>query len=243
MRSASSPLMVPSPTAFDQDATGSQTPGIAKRWPNASTSGRRSRVRPGLPKGRARKRLPTSTPGDRIGTNKLTMPVFLVSAKEETQGHASTITSADSKPHLECKYSQPVRYLAKIGMVVVLVSVPGKVVSLADEVIPLPATLYGYLVDARTGQSIADARVRVVSADGTDITQDTWLSDSEGFYIVRTTRRAYRNDRLLVTHQDCTGEQSFRLRRADEWSEVPPSAPKEELRPIFRHVLNCGGGK
>jgi hypothetical protein len=170
--------------------------------------------------------------------------VFLVSAKDETQSHASIVISTDNKRHLEFKYGQPVRYFAKIGIVLIIVSLPGKVISSTYKIIPLPTIFYGYLVDARTGQPIADARVRVVSADGADITQSTWLSDSEGFYIVRTTKRAYRNDRILVNDANCTTkEYSLPLRRADELPAVQSNKPKVGLRPVFRHVLNCGGGK
>jgi hypothetical protein len=52
-------------------------PSTAKRWPNDSRFGRRSRARPSPRKDRAQDSPPTSTPGDSIGTHKLTMPAAL----------------------------------------------------------------------------------------------------------------------------------------------------------------------
>lgn len=170
--------------------------------------------------------------------------MYVIHVKTMEESNSRITLPIEDKSQLRYKYGQPVRYLAKAGLLILLVLLPGKLSTAIDEVVPLPPTFYGYLIDARSAKPMADVRVRVVTADGVDITKGVWLSDSEGFYIVETLQRVQRNAHLVVIQPDCNMEQSLSLRRVDE-SHIDAFGRNTpaELRPMFRHIINCGGGK
>jgi hypothetical protein len=144
-------------------------------------------------------------------------------------------SSAGSSISHQYSFTQPVRITAKFGIIALLVLLPTKVIAVKDDFIPLPPSFYGYLVDARSGQPVSDAGIRVMTHDGIDVTDGIWLSDSQGFYIVRTRDRVKRTAQLMVTIPECQTRQSLRLRRVDQIGS-------RNGFPMFRHhVIACGG--
>ena len=139
------------------------------------------------------------------------------------------------------RYSQPVRHFAKIGFLFLVLLMPKKAQALIDEIKPLPTTLYGYVLIAKSGEPAVDAKVRVVTSEGVDITKSALPVDSDGFYIIETTRPARRNSRIFISLPDCGEEQTLTIRREDEATIDALGHPiSSGLWPVFRHVLSCG---
>jgi hypothetical protein len=143
----------------------------------------------------------------------------------------------------EYAYRQPVRQIAKVGLLALLVLLPIKISAAVDDFIPLPLTFYGFLLDSRTGQRIEAATVRVVNVNGVDVTRDgTWESDKYGFYEVRTLQPVTRDGHLSIKMADCPEIRTLPIRKADQCSTCPSSPfVSTKLKPMFRHVFSCGG--
>ena len=111
--SDSSPPMVPSPNTSARDATGSPPSSIAKRWPNDSRSGRKSRARSWLPMGRVRGSLPTSLSKDSVNANKLTTPMNDIDSEGSINGskhglsRGEVLSNQDLKQWLLVRFERP----------------------------------------------------------------------------------------------------------------------------------------
>jgi hypothetical protein len=174
----------------------------------------------------------------------LAWSIFVINTKDK-QMLATVIVARTVPPsELTYAYSQSIRYLAKISMVVLLLLLPSHVAAVIDEFIPLPSTIYGYLVDARSRKPVIDAVVRVVDTNGVDVTTNQWPSDSTGFYIIENSRRVRRNSRIVVSQADCKTENELPMFRIYE-TRVDLSGNKipRFLKPAFQHTINCGGTK
>jgi hypothetical protein len=165
--------------------------------------------------------------------------IFVITAKvSEVPGVASP--EAPLTPELTYRYDQPTRYLAKMGMFILIILLPWQARMMVDEFVPLPLTIYGYLIDAHTRQPAVDAVVRIVDGSGVDVTRHQWPSDSTGLYIIETVRRVRRDSKVIVSQPNCTMENELQLfqiyeTRLDVFgNEIPRS-----MGPIFRHTITC----
>src|SRR5262249_53016045 len=133
-------------------------------------------------------------------------------------------------------FPQIVRILCKIGVIALLALLPSKFLAAKDDFIPLPNILHGYLIDAMTGKGISDARIRVITQDGVDVTDGDWFVDSQGFYIVKTRERVKRTAKIVVSVPGCEIQDELKLRRIDQ-------VASDNDVPVFRHVAICGEHK
>ena len=87
---------------------------------------------------------------------------------------------------------------------------------------------------------IADDVLRAVNGAGVDVTRHQWPSDSTGFYMIETVRRAHRNSKVVALQPNCAQEKELPIFRIYETrldvfgNELPKS-----LSPIFRHTITC----
>ena len=117
----------------------------------------------------------------------------------------------------EYQFVNLVRHLAKAALILLLAFNVPRSVAVAKELwTPLPSTIYGLLLDTRTGEPIDNARIRAITEAGIDIAdrKQTDDSDSRGFYVVVTTRQARRTARLLVSRLNCRTD-TLSLRHVD----------------------------
>lgn len=156
----------------------------------------------------------------------------------KTQRQASSLELAAAAQH-EYSSSTIVRFSAKLAFMAFLLIIPTKTISAVGDLLPLPSTIYGYLIDLDSGQPLEQARVSLVTADGVDITAGVWFSDSHGFYIVTSSRRAWRSAKLIVTHP-CAKPVMLSLSKSYQIN--PTDAEKQQdIEPLFRHVITCAG--
>jgi hypothetical protein len=143
------------------------------------------------------------------------------------------VKSALSETHVfyQYKYNQFIRIASKAGILISLIFIPIEMKKFVTELIPLPKTISGYLVDKRTSKPIAEATVRIKTTSGVDITEGTWISDTKGFYIVKTMVNAKRDSKLDVSLQ-CN--KSYELPLSEEY-EIKNTKSKS---PTFKHVIN-----
>ena len=171
----------------------------------------------------------------------LAWSIFVMTAKHKQMLASVIVARTVPTNELVYTYSQSIRYLAKISMVVLLLLLPSHIGAVVDEFIPLPSTIYGYLADARSRKPVIDAVVRVVDTKGVDVTTNQWPSDNTGFYIVENSRQVRRNSRIVVSQVNCKTENELPMFRVYETrvdlsgNEIPNSR-----NPVFRHTLNCG---
>jgi hypothetical protein len=136
-------------------------------------------------------------------------------------------------------YIRPVRILAKVTFLLLVVVTPLAIRSTVLDLRALPDTLFGYLLDAHDGSPLAELRVSVM-VGGADVTDGEWTTDSRGFFIVRTSREVHRNAMLRVFLPDCSQPILLPLTRQFEVSG-PTSIdtnPRSPL-PFFRYTLAC----
>jgi hypothetical protein len=173
----------------------------------------------------------------------LAWAIFVITAKEG-EAHGPASSGIPLKPELTYRHDQPTRYLAKIGMFILIVLLLWQAKIMIDDFIPLPLTVYGYLVDARTRQPVVDAVVRMIDSSGVDVTRYQWPSDSTGFYIIETVRRVRRDSEVVVSQPKCAMENKLPLFRVYETRldvfgmEVPKSFDH-----VFKHTITCDGTK
>jgi hypothetical protein len=153
---------------------------------------------------------------------------FVICSK---QRKGSGILASDVS--FQYSFAQPLRFGAKLGSLLLLLLVPTRFLAAKDDFVPLPRKFYGYLVDGKSGQPIRNASVRVATADGVDVTDGLWFSDTDGFYVVGTREPVKRSGHVLVSETTCPSRVRLNLRRIDQ------VGTKNDL-PIFRHVLTCG---
>jgi hypothetical protein len=159
---------------------------------------------------------------------------------------ATPIIDSEAGFELQYAYKQPVRLLAKIGLLASLLVFTVSSVASVNELWPLPTTIYGSVggVRASSGKAepIVGAHVRVVF-EGVDVTQGSpFPTDMYGYYRVMTSRRVRRSAQIHI-HCPNGSMHVFTLSRD---YEVPSrelrGADSPELKPFFRHVIDCGGG-
>jgi len=140
-------------------------------------------------------------------------------------------------------YSQPLRFVAKLGLLLFVIALPFRVRIVVDKLLPLPETIYGY-VFLGADKPVNGARIRVISSNGADITSGTWTTDSRGFYILKGVRRLRRSDLVKVQPDGCKKELTLALSKSNE---VSAGTAKDQpdgtgIFPIFIHHLDCGKG-
>ena len=160
--------------------------------------------------------------------------VVVISKKTRVPGLAA---ASDKRVY---SYSRPLRLLAILAAAILMVAIPSKISATVDELVPLPKTIYGYLYQLN-GRPIDGANIRLVSSGGEDITRGDWLSDSEGFYIVKADRRIRRSDILTIFGEGCAGQHFLTLRRENEFkmNALRERPGRPELSPKFYHHLSC----
>ncbi len=137
-------------------------------------------------------------------------------------------------------YDQVSRLLGKIGILILLVLLPWQVVLVVDEFVPLPITLYGYLIDAKTRQPVEGTVLRIVNGSGVDVTRYQLPSESLGLSV----QRVRRNAKLVVSRPDCSGENELPLFSAYESREdALGNEIKTSVNPVFRYTFYCGASK
>ena len=137
-------------------------------------------------------------------------------------------------------YSQLLRFLAKLGLLLLVIMLPYKLMTVADDLLPLPTTIYGYIYTG-ADQPVDGARVRLVSRHGDDITSGTWFTDSQGFYIVKAVRHVRRSDVIKTIPNKCESELSLALTKSNEVPVSNTILDPQQRRPadIFVHHINC----
>jgi len=187
---------------------------------------------------------------DRLGLPGSAVPMLLAAAglawacfviTAKAKGH--TAPSLVSSPATYAHY-QPLRWMAKAAVPILAVVFVMQAVAFQGDLVPLPATLYGFLVDGRTGEPAENVSVRVIDAGGVDVTTRQLSSDSAGFYIVHTSRRVRRDARLQVVRPDCSDVASLPLYRSFETVvDAHGDALTSPVRPVFRHTILCAESK
>lgn len=153
------------------------------------------------------------------------------------------IQAKDHEPQQEAGFGRPTtsttyhfqqitRWFCKFMLIVLVLLAPRVAFSMADEIWPLPSEVYGYLENQKTGDPIEGARLRILSSEGIDVAPGHWLSDSNGYYTIRSSKRFTRLAHLEVSHPDCKSE-LLPLRREFQLDD------DSELHPIFKHLLDC----
>lgn len=165
--------------------------------------------------------------------------VHIITAKTEEKID-NTIQLVDRSPGLIFSYGQPIRQLAKVGLLVILILTPFSVHSAIIQVKPLPETVYGYLYSAKTGEPIVGARVRAITNKNADITKMCFPSDSRGFYILETAGTLNRRGYLLASVDGCDSEIKLSLEKEHELSAKPHVAGANFA---YRHVISCERNK
>lgn len=165
----------------------------------------------------------------------------IISGKAHFKQQAGVVAASDAAKTRSYAFSQPLRVVAKIGLLLLLIAVPLKLSAVADNLIPLPDTIYGH-VFYDTGKPVDGAPLRAVTSAGSDITSGSWTTDSNGFYVIKAKKRFRRSDVLRVIPDGCTVEVSLALTKANE---VTPQSDRGDhglgLRPMFEHRVHCGG--
>lgn len=160
--------------------------------------------------------------------------LLIITSKEKHESFG--FGASDSASEATYRYGQVTRGFGKIALVVLLCLSPKVATACTDQIIPLPNRLYGYIEDSRSGKPIDDARIRVVTAEGVDVTAGEWRSDSYGFYTVWTSRRVTRSASLEVYRQGCRTPQQLSLQRS---FEMQPKASIGAVAPIFHHRIEA----
>jgi hypothetical protein len=136
-------------------------------------------------------------------------------------------------------YSQWLRTLAKAGLLGAIAFLPFRLAALADEWTPLPDTVYGFVYDS-AGRPVDNARLRLLSLAGQDITSGSWFTDSRGFYAVRAIRRLRRSDAIRIAPEGCKTAQTLPLARIYAAPAAAPWPPElANASPRFLHHLEC----
>jgi hypothetical protein len=136
-------------------------------------------------------------------------------------------------------YSPVSRIIAKTTFVICLLFLWSVARSAADDYVPLANPIYGYLLEAGTRKPVVGATVSLVDSDNIDISKTEAITDSNGFYILDTIRRAKRSSTLIVYRIGCRRE-VFSLSRAYETHRDPAGQPLEnEVATAFTYLCNC----
>jgi hypothetical protein len=115
------------------------------------------------------------------------------------------------------------RRLAKVGFIAFVLLIPRDIINAFDDSSLLPTLITGVIIDAGTRSPIEGARVRVLAADGVDVTRPsvTGVSDSHGVFIAATTIRVRRNASLVIYRPD------WKPVTSPLWRRFQTSVPKE----------------
>ena len=163
--------------------------------------------------------------------------ISVITAKESTPETPIVSGLVIRTPRRSYRSGQPTRWLSKSLLVLILFLLPRFASVWAEEVIPLPITFSGYLNDQRSGKPIDGARIRVVSENGVDLTQGEWWSDSNGFYVVRTSRRVSRLASVEISRSDCTTLERLPLGKNFEVRQEKQTG--HHRGPVFHHMVPC----
>jgi hypothetical protein len=164
--------------------------------------------------------------------------LYVIGAKISSE--AFTVGFRNDKagsPGFVYKHGQLVRWFSRMLLVALLYLIPRAAAPIVDELSTLPTVLYGYLQDAHTGKPLEGIIVRVVTAEGQDITNGHWKTDSDGFWIVKTSRPSDRHAKLAIWLPDCSVQELLPLNHESELAHK--RAARKELGPIFSHSVSC----
>ena len=144
--------------------------------------------------------------------------------------------------HPTYRFGTPLRSAGKVlALLLVVYGLPREAMATAEHYSRVPEFFGGYLVDARNGMPVANARVRLLLNTQVDIGGATWASDSSGFYIVQLQRSVLRKDAILLVYADTCGTHKLSLAKDFESGEstrmpgrgkAPASRAGAEHRPV-----------
>lgn len=162
----------------------------------------------------------------------LVLSLYIVIARQRKQSAAGMI-DAGPKDSFVYTFAQPLRQTAKVASILLLIAAPASLASTIIARTPLPDTFDGSIVDQQHNLAgVANAMVRVIDKDGTDLTKGTWYTDDQGSYHVAAKRRVPRSATLQVDAHDC-GSLSLALTQKYETTSSTSTTP------MFRHLVDC----
>ena len=149
------------------------------------------------------------------------------------------IIAGNATPQYSYAYSPVSRIIAKITFVICLLFLWSVARSAADDYVPLANPIYGYLLEAGTRRPVVGATVSLIDSDSIDISKTEAITDSNGFYILDTIRRAKRSSTLIVYRIGCRKE-ALSLSRIYETYTDPGGQPLDnKVATAFTHFCNC----
>jgi hypothetical protein len=106
--------------------------------------------------------------------------------------------------------------------------------------LPLPSRIAGMLIDAETQAPVAGATVRIVTADGVDVTgpESAVETDSNGVFFVVSNLPIRRSAKLVVHRHDCKPRNLALLRQFE--TPAPSALPYLQSNVLFfRYNCDC----
>lgn len=164
---------------------------------------------------------------------------YLAVTKTETVLADTTTLSDRSQPREFYIFSHGVRWVCRLAVLALLPFVPSTFVDLGYAVSFLPSTFYGYVYDGQKRLPIEGARIEVILPDGSNVTDGYWVSDSSGFYVVRTRIRVRRNASLVIFRDACEPERLSLHQKHEGSEEMLPTEQGIGLSPVYLHTSGC----
>lgn len=165
---------------------------------------------------------------------------YVITARSLPEKAAGFAAGAPSSQHAQYRFARPGRLVAKLLLLLFSAALPWFAVATVRHLQPLPDTWYGYLLDARDGSALQDVRVEIQSEHGVVLTEGNWRTDSYGFYIVGTSKRAYRSSHLVAYVPHCKQRRVLPLTPEHEGvATLNPAVDPRKTRPMFVHSISC----
>ena len=138
------------------------------------------------------------------------------------------------------RHTNGLRNAAKLGLLALAVLMLGATREAAIELSPLPSTIYGFVINATSGEPYAEIVVAAEDHRGAMLSEATH-TDSIGFYILHLSRRTNRSARIRLQPPRCAAPQYLSL---SSWHETKKdsqgAALSSNLHPVFIHAVSCG---
>jgi hypothetical protein len=139
-------------------------------------------------------------------------------------------------PHVEYQFSQPVRILSKVALIVLICALPVKARNVYYDVRPLPPDLYGVLKDP-SARPIAGGHIVILTSDDDNITVSSNGPDTDGFYHIVAKRPVRRSDHLRYRSDFCSV--ILPVDHAHQIAAQRENVTGQMLSPMFSHTVIC----
>jgi hypothetical protein len=116
------------------------------------------------------------------------------------------------KVYYQYTFNWILRLFAKITFPISLLLIPVTTHRLLFSVSPLPLIFEGYLINAKTNVPIALVDINLFDADGKKKSSGNRKTDSDGYWIIKTTERSKQDAYLEIKNKDCDNYFQIRLR-------------------------------